>query len=1149
MSLDSQSDAGSGAQSQGVYPKAVVEGSARKVSASPDFPKAEEQTIAYWDKDRTFQKSLDERPTGENADNEFIFFDGPPFANGLPHYGHLLTGYAKDVIPRFQTMRGHHVRRTWGWDTHGLPAELEAEKELGFTNKDQIDEMGIAQFNDVCRRSVMKYADEWKSYVHRQNRWVSFDEGYKTMDLGYMQSVIWAFKQLYDKGLIYEGNRVLPYCPQDETPLSNHELRMDADVYHDEQTSTVVLGVRLRDEDAYVVFWTTTPWTVPSNLAIVVGKDIDYVEVEPRSGDLKGKRLYFAKARVNDFTKELGEDFTVLRTLKGSELVGRKYWPAMPYLESEQARARHATPGPNAYTIYAADYVDTVEGTGIVHQAPYGEDDMNTLKAHGIRVYDVTDDATRFTDMVPEYKGLQVFEANTPIIRDLRHGTGILATLPQDHRPVLVQSKSMVHSYPHCWRCGTPLVYKPVSSWFVKVTAIKQRMIELNKKVNWIPENVRDGQFGKWLENARDWSITRNRYWGSPIPVWVSDDPHHPRIDVYGSLDELKRDFGRYPTDDKGNVNLHRPWIDELTRPNPDDPTGKSTMRRVPDVLDVWFDSGSMPFAQFHYPFENKEYFETHFPSDFIVEYIGQTRGWFYVQMVLSTALFDKAPFTNVLCHGIVLGSDGDKMSKHLHNYPDVNGVFDKYGSDAMRWFLMSSPILRGGNLIVTEKAIRDTVRKTLLPVWSAYYFFTLYANAAKSGKGLEARALREDEVEGLPEMDRYVLASLRRTLLAMTKGLDSFDISGACGAAQEFIDTLTNWYIRNSRQRFWDGDENAFNTLYTVLEAFSRALAPLLPMEAETIWRGLTGGESVHLADWPSVTEPAEKVALDPQTGHLPFGRTWLNEQGRPVAMRDASLGRVLRDDPALVESVGIVRDAVSQTLGLRKAAKIRVRQPLSKLTVVVPDPEAIRPYSAMLASQLDVKDVEITDQADASKHGLELVSDLSVNARVAGPRLGRDVQFAIRGSKSGAWHEDPATHVVSVDGPNGPIALREGEYTLTHHVVEKDAEEARETVSAALDCGGFVLLDTALDDDLREEGWARDAIRAVQDARKAAGLSVGASIRLRLGVPHSDALGQAAVQKYIRLIASETGAASVEVGTPDDPESPDLQVHVSEV
>ena len=631
--------------------------------------------------------------------------------------------------------------------------------------------------------------------------------------------------------------------------MSAHELRMDADVYQDRQDTTVSVAVKMRDEDdAYAVFWTTTPWTVPTNFAIVVGADIDYVEVRPTEGKFAGKKFYLGKDLLPHYEKELGENYEVVRELKGNELAGRRYYPVFPYFAGDEAESEGHVPGPNGYTIFTADYVDTVEGTGLVHQAPYGEDDMNTLNAHGIKSTDVLDDGCRFTAQCPDYEGDFVFDANLPILRNLRAGDGPLAEIPEERRAILFQEKSYVHSYPHCWRCATPLIYKPVSSWFVSVTKIKPRLLELNQQINWIPGNVKDGQFGKWLANARDWSISRNRFWGSPIPVWVSDDPKYPRVDVYGSLEELKADFGDYPRDKDGNINMHRPWIDNLVRVNPDDPTGKSHMHRISDVLDCWFESGSMSFAQFHYPFENKEKFEQHFPADYIVEYIGQTRGWFYLLHVMATALFDRPAFKNVICHGIVLGSDGQKMSKHLRNYPDVNGVFDKYGSDAMRWFLMSSPILRGGNLIVTAEGIRDTVRQVMLPVWSSYYFFTLYANAANGGAGFDARQLRADEVAGLPEMDRYLLARTRRLVLAAEKSLNEFAISDACDAVSDFIDVLTNWYIRNTRDRFWNEDASAFNTLYTVLEAFMRVLAPLAPMEAESVWRGLTGGESVHL-------------------------------------------------------------------------------------------------------------------------------------------------------------------------------------------------------------------------------------------------------------------------------------------------------------
>ena len=1099
---------------QHVYPKASVGEQSANVAPNPDFPQLEQDVLRYWDTNGTFQKSIDENPSGEHSSNEFVFFDGPPFANGLPHYGHLLTGYAKDVVPRYQTMKGRRVNRVFGWDTHGLPAELEAQKELGIDSVDQIEQMGIDKFNDACRASVLKYVNEWRDYVHRQARWVDFEHGYKTLDIPYMESVMWAFKTLYEKGLAYKGYRVLPYCPKDQTPLSAHELRMDADVYQDRQDTTVSVAVKLRDEDdAYAVFWTTTPWTVPTNFAIVVGADIDYVEVRPKEGKFAGKKFYFAKALLGSYNKELGEDYEVLRELKGSDMVGWRYYPVFPYFASEQATAEGGAPGPNAYQILTADYVDTAEGTGLVHQAPYGEDDMNTLNAHDITSVDVLDSGCRFTSLCPDYEGMFVFDANLPILRNLRAGDGPLAQMPEDQRALLFQEKSYVHSYPHCWRCGTPLIYKPVSSWFVSVTKIKPRLLELNQEINWIPDNVKDGQFGKWLSNARDWSISRNRFWGSPIPVWVSDDPKYPRVDVYGSLDELKADFGDYPRDHEGNINMHRPYIDELTRPNPDDPTGKSTMHRISDVLDCWFESGSMPFAQYHYPFENKEYFEQHFPSDFIVEYIGQTRGWFYLLHVMATALFDKPAFKNVICHGIVLGDDGQKMSKHLRNYPDVNGVFDKYGSDAMRWFLMSSPILRGGNLIVTSEGIRDTVRQIMLPVWSSYYFFTLYANAANNGQGYDARELTADEVPGLPQMDRYLLARTRRLIAQVSAHMDAFEISDACDEVSDFIDMLTNWYIRNTRDRFWNEDENAFNTLYTVLEAFMRVLAPLAPMEAETVWRGLTGGDSVHLGDWPYLTDPATS--------------------------EDTPLGRVLVEDGDLVAAMDKVREVVSATLSLRKAKKMRVRQPLAKLTVVVDEPSQVDGYDALLKSELNIKDVEYSTLDEASDHGLKIIDELKVNARAAGPRLGKQVQFAIKASKSGDWHTDPATGDPVIETPNGAITLQGDEYDITRRVEEADAAARRDSASSILPSGGFVILDLELTGDLIAEGYARDVIRAVQDARKDAGLEVSDRIVLTLTVPADDL---PKVEQFRDLICSETLSTSMQVEEGDA-----LEVHVA--
>ena len=845
-----------------IYPKRTrpepVEGAVLSLSkesapvpASPSFPAIEERVLAFWKTDKTFEASVARNPAGENGTNEFVFYDGPPFANGLPHYGHLLTGYVKDVVPRYQTMRGRRVERRFGWDCHGLPAELETMSQLGLKTKADIEELGIEKFNAACRSSVLKFTHEWQDYVTRQARWVDFDHDYKTLEPWYMESVLWAFKSLYDKGLVYEGMRVLPYCWSDETPLSNHELRMDDEVYQLRQDPAVTVGFRL-DSGELILIWTTTPWTLPSNLAIAVHPEIDYVVVEPSSDQHRGERYLLAESRLAAYARELGSDAAerVVQRLKGSELVGRTYVPPFSYYLGHT----------NAHRVLAADYVTTEEGTGVVHMAPgFGEEDKIACDAAGIVTVVPVDAAGRFTAEVFDYEGVHVFDANLLIIDDLKATTQRARTSGPDHQlgtqsgsvtasTVLLRRETYDHPYPHCWRCKNPLIYRAVSSWFVEVTKFKDRMGELNAEITWVPDHVKDGQFGKWLSNARDWSISRNRFWGTPIPIWKSDDPAYPRIDVYGSIAELERDFG-VPVDD-----LHRPFIDTLTRPNPDDPSGRSTMRRITDILDVWFDSGSMPYAQVHYPFENGDWFEHHYPGDFIVEYIGQTRGWFYTMHILATALFDRPAFSSCISHGIVLGSDGQKMSKSLKNYPDVREVFDRDGADAMRWFLMSSPILRGGNLIVTEQGIRDGVRQVLIPLWNAWYFFTLYANVANGGTGYDAVINTESE----DVLDRYILAKTDEFVATMTAELDALNVAAACDATRGFLEVLSNWYIRRSRDRFWDGDspgsQAAFDTLYTVLETTCRAVAPLLPLTAEEIWRGLTGGRSVHLTDWPAV-------------------------------------------------------------------------------------------------------------------------------------------------------------------------------------------------------------------------------------------------------------------------------------------------------
>ena len=1029
--------------SQSAYPRTDLGADQR--GGSPDFPALEQQVLDYWAAEDTFRASVARRDDAP----EYVFYDGPPFANGLPHYGHLLTGYVKDIVPRYRTMRGYKVERRFGWDTHGLPAELEVERQLGITDKSQIDAMGIAEFNEACRESVLRYTDEWREYVTRQARWVDFDNDYKTLDPSFMESVIWAFKQLWDKGLAYEGYRVLPYCWRDETPLSNQELRMDDDIYQSRQDPAITVGFKIAGgggheelAGAFLLVWTTTPWTLPSNQAVAVHPDVEYVLV--RAGE---RRYLLAAGRVAAYARELGEEPEILATYRGTDLLGVRYLPPFPYFMD-------AT---NSFQVLPADFVSTEDGTGIVHMSPaYGEDDMATTAKAGIVPVTPVDSKGRFDATVPDYANQHVFDANPQIIRDLKNSTGAAAV----NGAVLLRHETYEHSYPHCWRCRNPLIYRAVSSWFIKVSEFRDRMVELNQEITWYPEHVKDGQFGKWLEGARDWSISRNRYWGTPIPVWVSDDPTYPRIDVYGSLDELERDFGVRPE------NLHRPYIDELTRPNPDDPTGRATMRRIPDVFDVWFDSGSMPYGQVHYPFENAEWYRTHFPGDFIVEYIGQTRGWFYTLHVLATALFDKPAFTTCVAHGIVLGNDGQKMSKSLRNYPDVTHVFDRDGSDAMRWFLMASPILRGGNLIVTEQGIRDGVRQVLLPLWNAYSFLALYAPKVGEWRTNSPHVL-----------DRYILAKLARLRDVLTDALDVCDISGACEELRQFTEALTNWFVRRSRQRFWDEDPDAIDTLHTVLEVTARLAAPLLPLTTEVIWRGVTGERSVHLTDWP-------------QAGVVPA-------------------------DPQLVADMDLVREVASAASSLRKAKKLRVRLPLPKLTVAVDSPERLAPYTGLIADELNVKNVELTD--DIATHGR---FELAVNARVAGPRLGKDVQAAIKAVKAG-------DAVVHSDGTltAGPAVLQPEEYSSK--LVAADPE-----YTAALpDGAGLVVLDGAVTPELEAEGWAKDRIRELQELRKSSGLDVSDRISVVMAVPQQRADW---AQAHRDLIAREILATSFEFGDP---------------
>ena len=980
-----------------------------KVPPRADFPAIERSVLARWEEGATFESSIEARP----ADQEYVFYDGPPFANGLPHHGHLLTGYVKDVVPRYQTMRGKRVDRRFGWDCHGLPAEMETEQELGVSGRVAINELGIENFNASCRESVLRYTSEWEETVTRQARWVDFENDYKTMDLSYMESVMWAFKQLWDKGLIYKAFRVMPYSWGAETPLSNFEIRLD-DATRARQDPAVTVWFELEYDDSFppslpegvrLLAWTTTPWTLPSNLALAVGPEVEYSLI--RSSGTHWLIGSDCISKYDDFF----DDCEIIETFRGHELTGIRYKPLFDFFDTRT----------DAFRVLAADFVDTTEGTGVVHMAPgFGEDDQLVCEANAIEIGEAVpvDDQGRFTAPVLPWEGENVFDANPKIIQHLK-----------DEGKVL-RHDSYEHNYPHCWRTDTPVIYKAISSWYVEVTKIRSRLQEINQEINWVPEHVKDGRFGQWLAGARDWSISRNRFWGSPIPVWVSDNPDFPRTDVYGSLDELEADFGVRPTD------LHRPFIDELTRPNPDDPTGASTMRRVPEVLDCWFESGSMPFAQVHYPFENKDWFEEHFPADFIVEYINQTRGWFYTLHVLAGALFDRPAFQNVICHGILLAEDGNKLSKRLRNYTEPNEIFDSQGSDALRWYLMSTNIVRGGDTRISDAGIDDVTRQVLIPIWNAYSFFTLYANVDGHSASIKT--------DSKHLLDRYLLAKTRSLIENTTISLDAYDLPGAAAEIQSFIDALNNWYIRRSRDRFWGpegggkGDPDAYDTLYTVLTIFTRIASPFLPMIMEEIYGGLTGGQSGYLSDWP---QPAE-----------------------------------LPEDANLVIRMDQVREAASTALRLREDAGLRVRLPLSSVTIAGHGALDLREVADLLSEEINVHEVILSSDIDASA-----TLNLRPNGNLLGPRLGAEVQKVFAAAKKGEWQR-----------------VSENQVEVAGHLLESSEfdlmlEPTDPTTTASLKANdAVVILDTEVTPELEAEGSARDLIRLIQQSRKDADLEV---------------------------------------------------------
>ena len=969
------------------------------VSAKPDFVKLEKEILNFWEENNTFEKSVKNR----DGAAEFVFYDGPPFANGTPHYGHIMVSYVKDVVARFQTMIGKKVERRLGWDCHGLPAEMSAEQQLGVSGRKQIEEYGVEKFNDFCRSDVLKYSGIWVDMFKRIGRWVDFNNDYKTMDLPFMESVINNFKQLYDKGLVYEDYRVLPYSWAAETPLSNFEVNQG---YQDKTDNAITVMFKL-ENGMKILVWTTTPWTLPSNLMLAVGKDIEYTIMEEA-----GQKYVLAKALLGRYKKQL-ENASEVGTLKGSDLIGMSYEPMFPYFANLKEKG--------AFKVLSGEFVSTEDGTGVVHIAPgFGQDDFDACRAYDehFPVVCPVDEAGKFTSEVSDYEGMQVFEANEPIMQWLKTNG------------LLVKKEQYTHSYPFCWRTDTPLIYKAMSSWFVKVTDFRDEMVANNQQINWVPDHIKDGRFGKWLEGARDWSISRNRFWGTPIPVWKSDNPKFPRIDVFGSVEEIKEKTGIEVT------NLHKPYIDDVVYKNPDDPSGQTMMRRVSDVFDCWFESGSMPYAQVHYPFDNKEWFESHFPADFIVEAIDQTRGWFYTLTVLSTALHNKPAFKNCICTGLLMAEGGQKLSKRLKNYPDPNEVLENIGSESLRWFLVSSPVLKGGNLAVDKegKEIAKASRAALIPLWNAFYFFTLYANAEE---------YKAKEISSSSEaIDNYILSKLKHLRNVVKQGLETYDVSMATNEATSFMEVLNNWYIRRTRERFWEGDAQAFDTLYTVLLNLSKILSPLMPFVTEYIYKTLTLEESVHLSDYPELAE----ITIDEQ----------------------------------LVKEMDFLQELCSAGKFIREEKNLRNRLPLASLTLVGADLSS--DYQEIVKDELNVKEVKFDTNLSAYAD-----KKLYLYTPLLGKALGKDMGSVMAAYKQGVWQ-------INEDG-----TLNIAEKTLTSDLFEVrlDMKEGVAGRSFAQN-KALVSLDTNVTDELKREGLARDFVRMVQTLRKDKDFNISDRIEL---------------------------------------------------
>ena len=1007
----------------------------------------ETEILDFWDKNDVFRKSIAARDDSP----EYIFYDGPPFATGLPHFGHFVPSTIKDIIPRYQTMKGKKVDRRFGWDCHGLPVEYEMEKELGISGKKEIEDYGIAKFNESCRSIVLRYTNEWRRVITRLGRWVDFDNDYKTMEPDYMESIWWVVKRLWEKGLLFEGHYILPYCPRCSTVLSNHELNLGG--YMNIQDPAITVRFKVKGEDnTYILAWTTTPWTLPSNLALTVGPDITYVKV--KDGD---EYYYLGKDVLLNYYKS-EEEYEIVEELTGTQLKDTPYEPLFPYFSELEETG--------AFRVFVADYVSTEEGTGIVHTAPgFGEEDYNTLKDTEIPTICPLDAEGKFTEEVSDYNELYVKDADKQIMKDLKE------------QGKLVKRETYNHSYPHCWRCKSPLIYRAISSWFVNIGKIKDKMLDANRQIYWVPDHLKEGRFGNWLENARDWAISRNRYWGNPIPIWKCDSCEE-KVCI-GSRQELYEHSGVRLED------LHKHYVDDVTFPC----SCGGTMRKVPEVLDCWFESGAMPYAQNHYPFEQKEHFEAHFPADFISEGLDQTRGWFYTLTILAAALFDSPAFKTVVVNGLVLSEGGKKMSKSERNYTDPMDVIHSFGADALRLFLMYSPVVRAEDLKYSDEGVKEILKTIIIPLWNSYSFFVTYANIdniVPSGNITN------------PEnpLDRWVLSEAEHLVGQVTLEMDRYDLQKAIGPIAEFIDSLNNWYIRRSRRRFWrsgnDSDkQQAYETLYTVLMKLITVAAPFIPFITETIFQNLRGEdrpESVHLCDFPE-------------------------ENG---ALRDKELEM----------KMSITRQAVRMGRALRSMHSIKIRQPLKAIHLVTLDKKekkVLREMEDIIREELNVKDVVFRENEE------DLVEyQAKPNYRVLGKQLGKDMKAAAKKIESLSMREIQSL----LEGATLSIELDNKVLELTEESVIIQRNE-KENLKVLNEGSLTVALDPEITSELKLEGTMRDIVRSVQNLRKEAGLEV--TDRIELSLYGSEGIKQA-VETFEDHLMEETLAQTWKWEKPDD-------------